>query len=665
MQEHCVIRGYLFGRLCDDFPLLDRIAGASIYAVVRDDDGQGQDGLTPLQNPDLKPTFKAIEAEELDARAAQALTAKTDGDGVFCIRDDSYEGQSLDVYVCIPTVPVPGKQEGAPLPSPRCLYLGSYKPVRFGDTWYLVLIIAPALWCEIKRAADAWTIVGRLTTCEEGEPIGGVRVKARDTDFTQDDDLGEGVTDPQGHFRIDYSGEAFRKGTFIDIELFGGPDVYFKVETLDGSEVLLDEPRSRGRTRGRSNVGPCMCVRLCAPIDDFDGPPEDVTAWTGIGDAFAIPDASSLNSFDADGYAFVDSTPPGTIPYALTGSIRMTGSIAYTPSGANPPGSGFVSVGGDPIRYRFLVSEAPTSNTLPKTPVPEAAFTRIVGAGPPEDRALFQSVKVGEMVRSSPFKKVNIRATLGEVDANGWLDLNQSILRVFMNPAEQSLGPGEPALTPADLPDFKFLWKGALMGINTGGLTTETSLGPDAVTAGEAVPPGDRMGIERFAFRFEVRAFDDGAGTSFPIAGNGVQLDAAVINNTGEVREVAMAEHLASNSCNPLSGAVHVAYTVHHPHLLSSSITVRSNDWQDTTPPPPNAYVATLSDPPRLSLSDNTNPAVNHLVNGNLLVPPTDADGSALKRCTYTVTLNVQLRKHTGDSADSNSTSQTSFFLDP
>ena len=86
-------------------------------------------------------------------------------------------------------------------------------------------------WCALRSLFDAWVICGHVTVCDTKEPVEGVKVFAFDRDWLQDDPLGFGVTDAAGHFRIDYTGADFRRGTFINIELFGGPDVYFRIES--------------------------------------------------------------------------------------------------------------------------------------------------------------------------------------------------------------------------------------------------------------------------------------------------------------------------------------------------------------------------------------------------------------------------------------------------
>src|SRR4029077_2028707 len=125
--------------------------------------------------------------------------------------------------------------------------------------------ISSRFWCHIRSLFDAWVICGRLTACVDGTPIWGATVKAFDVDWIQDDPLGSGVTDSDGHFRIDYNSDAFKVTPFspwLNFEWVGGPDVYFTA-TL-GTNVILNEPSSIGRSAGRENIGPCFCVDLCS-----------------------------------------------------------------------------------------------------------------------------------------------------------------------------------------------------------------------------------------------------------------------------------------------------------------------------------------------------------------------------------------------------------------
>jgi hypothetical protein len=554
------------------------------------------------------------------------MRARTEANGSFCIVEPRYEGGLIDVYAVIGSVPLTGPEpRGMPLPERIYLYLGTYDPAVSEGEGLLKLVIPQHVWCWLKKLADVWTIAGKVTACDSPNiALGGLTVFAFDVDWKQDDPLGSAVTSSAGIFRIDYPGDAYRQGTFIDVELFGGPDVYFRIED-SGGNVLLAEPRSQGRTPGRADSGPCLCVDLCVRVPV---PPDGAvipSIWTGVGIAFTIPDASSLNDFDADGYA-------GAGKYAFTGAPRMTGSAAL------------VTGAGNPIEYRFLVSDNTDANDDP--PLPAGNFTRIVGVSPND--ALFVATKVGQMVRFSPFKIVDIVAKQVDLDPDGWLDVNTSIERTFVE---------RPDVDPVDIPSFQYVDSDGLMAINTGPLTTEPDVPPGAAGPGQPVPGPDRIGIQGIAIRFEVREVIDKPNSVFgAMPGNGTTLNAMVVNNNPAFMKLAMTEHLAATPCAILGGPIHVAYTVHHPHLRAMSIGVTSNDG---------AYSVSLSDPPELPLAANTNPAIVHKNNPSLTVPNGPAPTPTLHKCTYLVTLGVTRRLHTGDGAVGTDSLATTFYWEP
>jgi hypothetical protein len=375
-------------------------------------------------------------------------------------------------------------------------------------------------------------------------------------------------------------------------------------------------------------VGPCLCVTLCAelpPTDDEDDEPMP-GVWTKVGDAFTIPPVlGPAQTFDADGYA-------GTAKYAIHGQPRLLGSAPRTRNG-------------HPVEYRFLVSDTTTPNG--GAPPPAAAFTRVVGAAPNEN--LFSPVDIGQLIKIelSPFSIsiLNVEAQLGDLDPDGWLDVNVSITRTF----------NDAGIPAADRPNYKWVDLDALMAINTHALTTEPDVPGGAAGPGDSVPAGNFISIEKVAVRFEIReVINKGANLFAPFPASGTTLNAMIINNNQSVMELAMTEHLASTACNTLSGPVHVAYTLYHPHLRSASIHIRSNDGSINTG---------LADagPPALPLAGNTNPAVVHAFNSALSVNPP----LTLHRCTYIVTLNVRRRLHNGDDAVPNQHIQTSFFWEP
>jgi hypothetical protein len=622
----CSLRGYLYGVVCGRLGILDPVGGAEIFAVAVDVDAPTADSLPRAgTEQSRKPVVRRVTKADLDAALESSrvsLRGKVDGDGSFCLVEKAYDGGLVEIYVAIGGVPYSGGERD--LKEPIYLRLGVYAPVRPDEEGLLKLVIPQKVWCWLKQLADVWTIAGKVVACDDPSvPIGGVTVSAFDVDWTQDDALGSAVTSSSGIFRIDYLGDVFRQGTFIDVELFGGPDVYFRIED-SASNVLLDEPRSKGRTPGRADSGPCLCVDLCVKVPV---PPDGnviPSIWTGIGIAFTIPDASSLNDFDADGYA-------GAGKYAFTGAPRMTGSAALR-TGA-----------GNPIEYRFLVSDTTGTNGDPA--LPSADFTRIVGVSPND--GLFVTTKVGQMIRFSPFKIVDIFAKVVDLDPEGWLDVNTSIERTFVE---------RPDVDPPDIPAFVFVDSDGLMEIDTGPLTTAPNVPAGAAAPGQPVPAGDRIGIEKIAIRFEVREVIDKATSTFgPMPGDGTTLNAMVVNNNPTFMKVAMTEHLAATPCDILHGTVHVAYTVHHPHLQAMSIGVTSNDG---------TYNTSLSDPPELPLAGNTNAAIVHKNNPALAIP-NGPPPIQLHKCTYLVQLSVTRRLHNGDGAVGTDTVPTTFYWEP
>jgi hypothetical protein len=239
-------------------------------------------------------------------------------------------------------------------------------------------------------------------------------------------------------------------------------------------------------------------------------------------------------------------------------------------------------------------------------------------------------------VRYTPvFEIVDITAELVDLDADGWLDVNRSILRTFS---------AHPTFTPADIPTFQYVDLDGLMGIETSVLTMASDVPAGAAIAGQPIPAANLISVQKVAVRFEIR---DGL-THAPLAGDGTTLNSMVINNNSVFTKVEVTEHQSIGSCEPLHGNIHLAYTVYHPLLQSMSLSVVSNDG--------GSYSANLTDPPSLPLSGNTNPAVTGQNNPALAVPP------PLHRCTYLVTLSAGPRLHTGDTAVSGVMPQTTFF---
>ena len=409
-DTRCTLQGTLRGIICARLNVLDLIADAEIIAVLserKEASAEGLPGREEAQN--LKSVLRRVESQELEAAAGGTrlvLRGRTGQDGSFCLVDRRYERGLLDVYAVIASVPLHGREpRQVALRDQQILYLGTYD-LQNGS--HLDVVIPQPVWCRIKRAADVWTIAGRVSACDDRSvAIGGVKVTAFDVDWLQDDNLGTATTSSAGIFRIDYLGEKYRKGTFIDIELFGGPDVYFRIEDADGNPLLVESPQE-GRKPGRADSGPCLCVELCVKVP-VPGPQTSYSLWTSVG-SFTIPDASGLNDFDAGGYA-------GAARYGFTGTIHLSGTTAQN------------------TQYRFLVSDSTTANGA--APPAAGDFTRIVGVSP--DDNLFTPFHIGDYYRFAPFKILKIFAKAVDLDAQGWLDVNAAISRTFAeNPALDS-----------------------------------------------------------------------------------------------------------------------------------------------------------------------------------------------------------------------------------
>jgi hypothetical protein len=261
MQMSYTFKGHLCGRLCEG--CIEDIGNVTLKLYrLRDDQPPTQSAVA---NP--KYTLKWATDDEIHAKEKSLLaSSKTDANGMFSLdMPDNYDDGPFEIDVCIDQVP--GQEE--PIAEPIQVSLTVLQPQWRRRNDRLVAVwrycIPQRFWCRLRERLGLYVICGRVVDCrDKGDvPIPGVRVHAFDRDWLQDDALGSATTDLNGEFRIYYNENDFRPGTFIDVELFGGPDLYFHVETSLGAPVLTEAP-SRGRDPDRENVGACFCVKLCA-----------------------------------------------------------------------------------------------------------------------------------------------------------------------------------------------------------------------------------------------------------------------------------------------------------------------------------------------------------------------------------------------------------------
>jgi hypothetical protein len=632
------IKGQLCGYLCRE--CIENLSGVNVRFYRPAELNQQ---VAEQIAADPKATLQVLSPEQIKAKKDRLIgETRTDEKGNYEFDfPRGYDGGPVEIDVFLTEVPnqkIPTKNEKS-VQFALTTIQPKWRETNDGMVFAWKYCINARFWCAVRALFDAWVICGYVTTCgPQPQPIAGVEVFAYDDDWITDDLLGSAMTNSSGFFRIDYSSADFKQtflSPWINVEtpILGysnGPDVYFKIESSGGT-VIYNEPSSKGRTPARDNIGPCFCVDLC-----IDSIPDDIpvaSAWTGIGTSFTIPVGADLNDFDAAGYA-------GTSKYGFTRTIRMTGQAAV--SSVNK------ILHGNPIEYRFLLSDTTANNGDPYLPASD--FDKIVNG----DTGLFAPTRIGQMwYLGTPFKVVNIYATASDLDTEGWLDVSRSVVRTF-NAA--------PGLNPADLTDpiESALWEwidlDGLMAIDTTKMTSESNVDPGGKTSGDPVPAAERIGIEKMAIRFEIREVIDAATDTYNyLPGSGQTLNAMIINNNPAYLKLNVAEHLTSGVCSALSGDLNMAYTVHHPHLHSVRIRVESNDGTINT---------LLSDPTTgLSLNGNTSAGVNHLNNGSLGV--TGAPNNLnLHTCNYIAKLQVLRRLHTGDGSVSWQEDDTAFYYE-
>ena len=213
-----------------------------------------------------------------------------------------------------------------------------WKQTEQGSLYIWNHCLSSRFWCAILARFGVWTICGRVTTCgQQPVPLAGVLVSAFDADWLQDDTLGTALTDGSGKFQIDYVTEAFQKTpfSFINLELVGGPDLYFKIQDAGGT-LLRNEPSSRGRANDRENAGNCFCVELC--VDTKVAPPFDNPLFTHIGDFHIYGDINPATGLTNSAVAL-----HGGPNYGFFGGMKLKGFCPKT----SPIGSP------QPMRYRF------------------------------------------------------------------------------------------------------------------------------------------------------------------------------------------------------------------------------------------------------------------------------------------------------------------------
>jgi hypothetical protein len=459
-----IFKGRICGYICDEcFEPLAKVK-VRLYSSRPEQD------VTTLAVANPKDTFTILSEKEVRAKEGSLLIeVETNDLGEFTVElgaKQGYQGGAFEVDVYCGNVPhhVPGPKPPAPIQFSITTLQPIWRRTETGLRAFWEYCISPRYWCWLRSRFDAWVICGRVVVCDTKTPVGGVKVKAFDVDWLQDDPLGSGITDANGYFRIDYVSADFKKDVLgWNIELFGGPDIYFRIETLAGA-VIMSEPSSRGRTPGRENVGSCLCVDLC--VKEM---PVVTHAWfTRVGDFALYSDihylTTGLTSHAAPlGFPGAHGGPD----YGFFGHLKLVGDCPTT----HPAG------GGQPMRYRFLY-ESPTSGGL--QPITAAHLVAVVvgsrpivwdtGAGPgPQPQPIYVApsgaTPPGPTPPPSPLPPPGpagwgpIPPVVLVPDANGWVTMdpaatNQGFSGPLVRFASETVVPGgaAPSSGPGVLP---------------------------------------------------------------------------------------------------------------------------------------------------------------------------------------------------------------------
>jgi hypothetical protein len=537
-----IFRGQLCGFICAECPESLSNVKVRLYRHRKDQD------VTALAVASPRDTM-VILTDEMMAEKASSLIAEveTDENGGFCFElgeEQKYnpkEAFEVDVYL----ETVPGRK-GKPKPKPLQFTVTTVQPqwrMQKTEASYVAVwnyCLPYRFWCAVRARFDAWVICGRVVICQTEVPLAGVKVSAFDTDWIEDDELGHAVTDGAGKFRIDYTTADFQKTPFsplINIELAGGPDLFFKVET-SGGVLLLDEPRSRGRDPDRENAGPCFCVELCVDVEEE--PPFNNPWFTHVGDFHIITDIDATTGLTNK--ALPPHPPPSITPhggpnYGFFSNLKLRGFCPKTLPG--DPST--------PMRYRFLYEhpnnpgiEVPITGDALVWPVVVGSrliWWDLYGSGPTWTPQSIWVAGSGATPGPIPIPLVPPGTPWGAPpahvivpDANGWINVDQDAI-------DGGFGQG---------PLICFRSASAVPG----------GAAPGSGAGNPVVDPKNGVALKLI---FEAEPVGGGP----PTFRN--ELPKILINNWIEVRQLDLQQfQVAGNSCTPLSSDLNILYTADH-----------------------------------------------------------------------------------------------------
>ncbi len=214
-----------------------------------------------------KDTLALLDNDVAVAAKRGSLIAETvaAADGSFAFQlgvERNYEGGPFEIDVYCSTVPhrKPTKTPPPPVQFSITTLQPLWKQTDAGALAYWEYCVPARFWCGIRHKLGAWTICGRVLICDAPQPTPIAGVKVKRIRCRLDAGRSAGIRDHQrdrGYFRIDYLAIDFMRTPFpfLNIELFGGPDLYFYNR---GDRAVASCCRSRahagGTATGRTSV---------------------------------------------------------------------------------------------------------------------------------------------------------------------------------------------------------------------------------------------------------------------------------------------------------------------------------------------------------------------------------------------------------------------------
>lgn len=589
-MNHYIFKGRLCGYICAECPEPLANLQVRLYRV----DKQQNTAALAVANP--KETFAILDDDQVQGKASRLLAkAEIDTEGNFTFDlSKNYTGEAFEVDVYCASVP---RQKVGNKPSkPRQFTITTLQPrYRETESGFIAVwdyCLPYRFWCAVLALFDVWTICGRVLDCKTKQPIAGVKVMAFDADWLADDALGSAsTTDAAGKFIVTYSGVEFRQGTWIDVELIGGPDLYFRIETPGGA-VLLAESQSRGRAPDRENVGNCFCVELCVegvpPITE----PYPVFRYVGAYNFLTTIDSTLLG----DGKTLADDR-------AFYSTTRLNGILSK-------------KLNGNPMEYRFEWKELGGW-----TPVPPALIARTV-------IGLWERFVADPMDPNFPAetKEYTVNGTAGP----GELVVTSSLDGWIQVPQESNFLGVEGLFSP----------NGNMINLMTQNLVAWGAINVAGITAGNSTAPAGLATDRFFSIRMRVREVGNAASEASGGVLQRIAIDNTLYDNVTKggswapslvssqlgVAMVDINELVVQGSCAEIGGTLNVRYTAAHPNLGSVGLSMSG---------PGGPYGFTLAGPVIPNTFGTATPSF------------VVAD---LTPCAYIVGLSVDLLLTTGDS---------------